>query len=164
MEGKQIIGKESLDDFVEDTPSERSNVVNGTYEGRMGVSKRMRKIAVVSSVVAAVALAACAPRTQYIPLPSSPDTTVGQYNRNVAECEAYARRQPGASPQRALEEGAGGAVALGLLGAVLGALAGDARLGGLAGASIGAVGGGVRGSQGAQQIYNMAFQDCMRNK
>tara|TARA_Y100000034_G_scaffold129289_1_gene185463 strand:+ start:617 stop:1081 length:465 start_codon:yes stop_codon:yes gene_type:complete len=113
---------------------------------------------------AAVIVGACAPRTQYVPYPSSGSTTFNQHNKNVIECEAWARRQPGADPQRALNEGAKGAVGLGLLGAVLGALAGDAKLGGLAGASIGAAGVGAYGAQQAQEIYNRALNDCMRNK
>ena len=127
---------------------------------KKGLLKRMGPVL----VAAAIGLSACAqPRAQYTPYPS-PGKSAIEYNRDITECESWASRQSGASSQRALNEGAQGAVVLGLLGAVLGALAGDAKLGGLAGASIGAVGGGMLGSQQAQRAYDHAYRDCLNKK
>jgi len=129
----------------------------------MIAKKGLLKI-MVPVVALAITVGACAgPRAQYIPYPSK-GTSPQQHETNIAVCERYARGQPGASSQRGLNEGARGAVGLGLLGAVLGALAGDARLGGFAGAAIGATGGAVYGSQQAQRFYDMAFNDCMSKR
>jgi len=117
-------------------------------------------------LVTAVALSACqmaGPRPTYNPYPTT-RTSAQQYNRDLMDCQAWAASQPGASPQRALNRGAQGAVGLGLLGAVLGALAGDAKIGGLAGASIGAVGGAMQGSQQAQEAFNRAYENCLKVK
>jgi len=125
-----------------------------------GLLKKMGPVIVAT----ALALSACAaPRAQYTPYPPKGKSAV-EYNRDVVDCEAWASRQSGASSQRALNEGAQGAVIMGLLGAALGALAGDAKIGGLAGASIGAVGGGIRGSQRAQRDYDYAYRDCLNKK
>jgi|TARA_Y100000310_G_C20702929_1_gene831717 hypothetical protein len=87
-----------------------------------------------------------------------------EYSRDVAECQAWASSQYGARPQRTVEDGFMGALIFGLLGAGLGALAGDARIGGLAGASLGAVGGGMQGNAQAQRNYDLAYSDCLRKK
>ena len=127
---------------------------------KRGLLKRIGPVIVVT----AVALSACAgPRSQYTPYPTTGKSAI-DYNRDIADCRAWAASQAGASPQRALREGAEGAVFLGLLGAILGAAAGDAKLGGLTGAAIGAAGGGMRGSQQAQATYNMAERDCLDKK
>lgn len=122
----------------------------------------LKKIGYISAV--ALIVGGCAaPRAQYTPYAPAGKTVV-DYNRDIADCKVWAGSQAGASSQRALNEGAEGAVVLGLLGAVLGALAGDARLGGLAGAAIGATGGGMRGSQQAQRTYDYAYRDCLSKK
>jgi len=125
---------------------------------------RLGKGLVAITFASAVFLSACAgPRATYTPYPTA-GTTALEYNADIAECKAWAANQSGASPQRALTKGVEGAVVLGLLGAVLGALAGDARLGGLAGASTGAFFGGISGSQKAQETYDFAYRNCLGEK
>lgn len=127
--------------------------------GGIGLVKKIGYLSAVAVIVGGCAV----PRTQYTPYPIAGKSAI-EYNTDIAVCQTWASSQSGASSQRALNEGAQGAVIFGLLGAALGALAGDARLGGLAGASIGAIGGGIRGSQQAQTTYNMAYSDCLRKK
>ena len=123
----------------------------------------LKKIGYLSAVGILVAGCAIVPRAQYIPYAPAGKSAI-DYNRDIGDCKVWAGSQAGASSQRALTKGAEGAVALGLLGALLGALAGDARLGGLAGAAIGATGGGMRGSQQAQRTYDYAYRDCLSKK
>ena len=124
--------------------------------------KNIKRVA--TAVALTVFVSACAaPRAQYTPYPTTGKSAI-DYNRDIADCQNWARGQAGASPQRALNEGARGAVILGLAGAILGALAGDAKLGGFAGATLGALGGGARGSQQAQRAYDYAYRDCLNKK
>lgn len=125
---------------------------------------RIGKKVLVAIIGAGFLVGACAtPGPRYTPYPP-PGKSAVAHQDDIAACQTWARMQPGASPQRALNEGAGGAVALGLLGAVLGWAAGDARLGGLVGAAMGAAGGGMQGSQQAQRTYDLAYNDCLRQK
>ena len=126
--------------------------------GRLG----RKTLAVVAGAVFLVS-ACTQPGPRYIPYPPA-GKSAQEYQSDIAVCESWARSQSGASSQRALTRGAEGAVALGLTGAFLGWLAGDARLGGLVGAGIGAAGGGMQGAQQAQATYDFAYNNCLRQK
>jgi len=122
----------------------------------------MKALATIAG--AALFVSACAgPGPRYTPYPTQGKSAI-DYQADISACQSWARMQPGASPQRGVNKAAEGAVVLGLLGAVLGWAAGDARLGGLVGAGVGATAGGVQGSQQAQAIYDRAYADCLRAK
>ena len=129
---------------------------------KKGLLKRMGPI-----VVAAVVLSACAaPRAQYAPYPSQGKSAI-EYNRDLAECRDWARGQSGASSQRALNQGAQGALGGAALGALVGVLLGGGRgagIGAALGAGVGAGAGGLYGSQQAQRTYDLAYRDCLNKK
>lgn len=118
-------------------------------------------------IVSGALLYGCAsPRAQYNPYPSQ-DKSAQQYHRDVAECRDWAASQAGADPNRALNEGAQGALGGAIFGTALGAIFGGRRgagQGALAGAVIGGGAGGISGSQNAQAVYDMAYADCLRKK
>ena len=126
--------------------------------GRMG-RKTLAAIAGAAFLVGACAT----PGPRYTPYPPAGKSAV-EYQSDIVACQAWASSRAGASSQRALTKGAEGAVFLGLLGAGLGWLGGDARLGGLVGAGTGAVLGGAQGSRQAQASYDFAYRDCLRQK
>jgi hypothetical protein len=118
-------------------------------------------------IVAGGILAGCAaPRTQYIPYPSSGESAI-DYNKKIAECESWARRQPGADPQRITNQSAQDAAGTMVAGALIGGLIDgwDGALKGvIAGGVTGGTYGGIQGSQQAQAIYNRALEECMRKR
>jgi len=130
---------------------------------KKGLLKRMGPVL----VAAAIGLSACVqPGTQYVPYPSR-GTSPQQHETNIAVCERWARGQPGASPQRGLNQGAQGALGGAVVGALLGAILGGGRgagIGAAVGGTAGAGAGGLYGSQQAQKTYNRAFYDCMSKK
>lgn len=115
----------------------------------------------------ALLLSACAaPRATYTPYPPE-GKSAQEYNSDIATCQAWATSQSGASPQRAVTEGAEGAV----FGAALGALICGILGGGNAaakcaalGGGAGAFGGGTLGYEKAQKTYNIAYDNCFREK
>jgi len=134
-------------------------------ESKNGLAKKVISFTAVSALVIPL-LASCAPRAQYTPYPSS-NVSAQQYHRDVMECQNWAANQPGANPNRTVNQGAQGAVGGAAVGALLGAIFGGRRgagRGAMAGGVIGAGAGGMHGSQQAQQVYNMAYNDCLRKK
>jgi len=119
-------------------------------------------------IVAGGILAGCAaPRTQYIPYPSSGESAI-DYNKKIAECESWARRQPGADPQRAVNQSTQNSMLGAGVGAGLGGAIGrdwkSVGKGAAAGFLLGILSGGMQGSQRAQAVYNRALEDCMRKR
>ncbi len=125
----------------------------------------MKKIAATTALT--IFVSACvAPRAQYNPYPTQNKNAI-EYNRDIAECRSWASNQAGANPQRAMNEGAQGAVVGAVAGTLLGAIFGGRRgagTGALAGGLIGAGAGGMQGSQRAQVTYDIAYKDCLNKK
>ncbi|PIO07650.1 hypothetical protein COU59_03000 [Candidatus Pacearchaeota archaeon CG10_big_fil_rev_8_21_14_0_10_34_12] len=119
----------------------------------------MKRIAIsVSAVVFAGSLVACVtPQASYNPYPVQ-GMSAREYNRIIAECDAWAIRQRGASPNRTTDSAFGGAALGALLGGIIGRDWSSAGWGALAGGGAGT----VYGSQQAQSVYNTAREDCLR--
>ena len=128
---------------------------------------RIGRSALALTLASAFFVSSCAgPSSTYTPYPRA-GVSAQVYNSDVAECRAWASGQSGASSQRALNQGARGAVGLAGLGALVGGLFGGWRgagAGAIIGGATGALGGGVYGSQQAQRAYDHAYRDCLNKK
>jgi uncharacterized protein YcfJ len=82
---------------------------------------------------------------------------MSMYNRDLADCRAYAEEVPAGS------EAAKGAVGGAVVGGVLGAIVGDSRTASR-GAGAGAVVGGVRGGGKADNEKDRVVKNCLRNR
>ena len=134
-------------------------------EGR-SLLKKLGYISAVGILAASTITSCAAPKAQYTPYPPAGKGAI-DYNRDVAECKYWARGQHGANPQRALNEGAQGAVGGAVLGAILGAILGGGRgagIGAATGAATFGAAGSVHGSKQTQMSYNMAYLDCLNKK
>jgi outer membrane lipoprotein SlyB len=120
-------------------------------------------------MVAAIALAGCAPTVMAPTVPVMPaaNKPFDQFAADQQGCQGYANAQVAPLTQQANNQALGGALLTTALGAGLGAAVGGGR-GAAIGAASGAVVGGAAGAQGSsiaghgiQQQYDMYYVQCM---
>ncbi|WP_413206922.1 hypothetical protein [Rhodospirillum sp. A1_3_36] len=113
------------------------------------------------AALAAMVLGACAGHTPVIDHRTSNKTTA-QYERDLAECQAYAdeRGFAGDTAIGALGGGALGAA----LGAATGAVLGSPGTGAALGAAVGGIGGGAGMGTNAALEQKRIINNCMRNR
>jgi uncharacterized protein YcfJ len=105
-------------------------------------------------LVTAILLTACSSQRIIV---DQQATDMSRYNRDLAECRAYAEQVPAGT------EVAKGAVGGAVIGGVLGAIVGDSRTASRA-AGAGSVVGGVRGGGSAGNEKDRVVKNCLRNR
>jgi hypothetical protein len=127
------------------------------------------RVGVGIAMIAAVALAACAPTLMAptVPVMPGPNKAGDQFLADTQACQAYANSQTAPLSAQANNQALGGALLTTALGAGLGAAIGGGHGAAIGAASGALVGGGVaaQGSSFAgmniQQQYNLYYSQCM---
>lgn len=108
---------------------------------------------IAALMLLAAALAGCAGKSKPVIDPAGVD--MERYQADLAECEQVAQQVD----QKAGAEAAGGALVLGLIGAVVG----DSETA-KKGAGVGAISGGARGASATNRERALVVKNCLRNR
>jgi outer membrane lipoprotein SlyB len=119
----------------------------------------MKKLVILSFIL----LSGCSTYGGWKPVVDYRTTQYPQYiERDLAECQAYAREASGTIKETLMGTGVG-ALAGAASGAALGAIMGNPATGAAIG-SVAGIGGGLYSGVGADSRFRLAYSNCMRGR
>ena len=108
---------------------------------------------------------ACVSQTQWTPTVDTYGSSRAQYvNRDMEECRQLAFQVSGSAPQQAVQGAVTGGLVGAAAGAAIGAAFGNAGRGAAVGAAAGGIGHGAQRASQAEQAFQRAYVNCMRQR
>lgn len=123
------------------------------------------KRALAAGVMLAVLGGGCKTQQPWRPTVDTFGSSQAQYvSRDMEECRQLAFQVSGSAPQQAVQGAATGGLVGAAAGAAIGAAFGSAGRGAAVGAAAGGIGHGAQRASQAEQAFQRAYVNCMRQR